>query len=127
MEPMVTRCAALRTAQLLNTRAHWWWSHAPEAALLPPAWPWCPSSASMVYGHKQRVQHNATNNKIAEHFTFSNTKQLAADPAQPQQNHGHGRQHGATSEQRRRLGVVVVVVVVLVIGIVYFFAAESPF
>lgn len=47
MEPLETPCAALRTAQLLFARAHWWGSHA-----LPPAWPWCMEqhSACVVRG-----------------------------------------------------------------------------
>ena len=39
MEPLATRCDALRCAHLLYSRTHWWWLRAP-AALPPPAWPW---------------------------------------------------------------------------------------
>jgi hypothetical protein len=48
LEPLVTRCAALRTAQLLSVRAHWWGSHA-----MPPAWPWCMAQPSACVVHRQ--------------------------------------------------------------------------
>jgi hypothetical protein len=38
MEPMVTRCATLKIAELLSSRANWWWFH--MRSPLPPAWPW---------------------------------------------------------------------------------------
>ena len=38
MEPMVTRCATLKIAELLSCRASWWWFH--MTSPLPPAWPW---------------------------------------------------------------------------------------
>ena len=38
MEPLVTRCATLKIAELLSCRANWWWFH--MTSPLPPAWPW---------------------------------------------------------------------------------------
>jgi hypothetical protein len=45
----MTRCAALRIAQLLDSRARWWDSHA-----LPSAWPWCMAQqcACVVFGQR---------------------------------------------------------------------------